>query len=291
MGCDVIATVDPSDPESAWDNYQCKHLDHGLQPGDVWIEFGKVCYYTFVGEFDLPRRYRFVSPRGVGTKLSRLLKKPSELKLQLLKEWGAQCSSAIVTGKTIPLDDALRNHIEGIDFSMFGYVPPLQLIKIHQETPYYVMRFGAPLPSRPPAPLPPDEIAGIETRYVEQLLEAYGDNRKVNFNSRDELDEPLTRHFKRARESFYCAEELRNFSRDSLPENVFKDLQEQIFDGVVDLCESQHPCGLTRLNETTALASTLNPMSSALVGRTNIADKKGICHQLANEDRLVWVLK
>ncbi|MGY8632694.1 restriction endonuclease [Bradyrhizobium sp. 14AA] len=40
MGCDVIATVDPSDKNSPWDNYQCKHYDHALTPSDIWLELG-----------------------------------------------------------------------------------------------------------------------------------------------------------------------------------------------------------------------------------------------------------
>ncbi|HEY2662468.1 MAG TPA: hypothetical protein VGI79_22315 [Caulobacteraceae bacterium] len=39
MGCDVIGAVDPNDPNSLWDNFQCKHYDHVLAPSDIWIKF------------------------------------------------------------------------------------------------------------------------------------------------------------------------------------------------------------------------------------------------------------
>ena len=71
MGCDVIGMVDPKTPDSAWDNYQCKHYDHALAPPDIWIELTKLCYYTFIGAYSIPRRYVFAAPRGVGTKLTR----------------------------------------------------------------------------------------------------------------------------------------------------------------------------------------------------------------------------
>lgn len=291
MGCDVIATVDSQDPNSSWDNYQCKHLDHALEPDDVWVELGKVCYYTYIGEYDVPRRYLFVSPRGVGTSVARLLKNPDDLKAKLLTKWAKKCEGRIRKKHKIPLDDKLRSHIEAMNFSIFGYVTPHELIEGHAKTRYFALRFGTPLPPRPTPALPPEEIAASETRYVRQLLDAYESNRGVTYPNPEDLDDALARHFKRSREWFYCAEELRNFSRDSLPDGAFEHLQKQIYDGVIDTCEGAHPCGLTRVNATTAQAASLTVTSSALVGRVDIADKKGICHQLANEDQLIWVPK
>ena len=54
-----------------WDNFQCKHYDHPLAPSDIWLELGKLCYFTHLGEYSIPRQYYFVAPRGVGTKLLR----------------------------------------------------------------------------------------------------------------------------------------------------------------------------------------------------------------------------
>jgi transcriptional regulator with AAA-type ATPase domain len=34
-------------------------LGHPLAPDDIWIELAKVCYFTFVGEYTLPRHYYF----------------------------------------------------------------------------------------------------------------------------------------------------------------------------------------------------------------------------------------
>jgi len=58
---------------------------------------------------------------------------------------------------------------------------------------------------------------------------------------------------------------------------------------VIDTAEADHPCGLTRVNATTAHATNLNLTSSALLGRVDPNDRKGVVHQLANEDRLTWV--
>lgn len=289
MGCDVVATVDPARIESEWDNYQCKHYDHPLSPGDIWLELGKLCFYSFQGIYSIPRRYYFVAPRGVGTKLARLLKKPSELKATLIQLWDDKCAMGLVSGQTISLQPALRAHIDQIDFGILGHVPPLRLVEGHAKTRYFAVRFGLGLPPRPSPPLPPEEPALTETRYVQHLMAAYADHLKRPVTGLNELDGRLARHFVRAREAFYSAEALRNFSRDTLPDGAFEHLQKQICDGVIDICEGPHACGLTRVNATTAHAALLEITSSALIGRFEISDRHGICHHLANEDRLIWV--
>jgi hypothetical protein len=48
MGRDICAIYSSPAPGGDWDNYQCKHYDHPLAPSDVWVELGKLCYYTFM---------------------------------------------------------------------------------------------------------------------------------------------------------------------------------------------------------------------------------------------------
>lgn len=242
-----------------------------------------------MGAYSVPRHYAFVAPRGVGTKLTRLLKKPDELKTGLLAVWSEKCAGGLIEGRLIDLDAPLRAHINAIDFSLFGHVPTLELIEGHAKTRYFAVRFGLGLPPRPASPQPPAEPSSVETRYVQQLMAAYSDHLERPVAGSHELEPRLGRHFVRARESFYCAEALRNFSRDTLPDGAFERLQTQIFDGVIDVCEAPQPCGFTRVNATTAQAATLSLTSSALLGRVDVADRHGICHQLANEDRLTWV--
>lgn len=288
-GSDVIATVDPSNPDSEWDNYQCKHYDHPLAPGDIWVELGKLCYYTFIGDYSVPRAYCFVAPRGVGTKLLNLIKKPEKLREELIAKWATKCATQITATKSVPLEGALLKHVKAFDFARIGHLPTPRLIEQHRKTPYFAVRFGLGLPARPASPAPPPTIGAGETRYVAQLLEAYGDNQGATFASLALLTFPHKRHLQRARESFYCAEALRSFSRDTLPDGAFENLQSQILNGVIDTAEADHPCGLTRVNATTAHATTLNLTSSALLGRVDPNDRKGVVHQLSNEDRLTWV--
>lgn len=60
MGRDIIA-FDKVDPV-IWDNFQCKHYKAGLTPGDIWVELGKLVYYTYTKEYTYPRKYVFVAP-------------------------------------------------------------------------------------------------------------------------------------------------------------------------------------------------------------------------------------
>ncbi|MEC4589682.1 ABC-three component system protein [Nitrospirillum amazonense] len=291
MGCDIIATVKPAVQNGPWDNFQCKHYDHPLTPSDIWLELGKLCYFTYLGEYSYPRKYYFVAPRGVGTKLSSLLKKPDLLKAELIAQWPEKCAPHLTSKAQVPLETALLAHIKALDFSRIGHLPPLKLIEGHMATRFFAVRFGLGLPARPAVSAPPDQIEQNESRYVSQLLEAYCDNLKIPLTNPENVPQKHSGHFKRARESFYCAEALRSFSRDTLPDGAFENLQEQIHDGVIDIAEANYACGLTRLNATLAQATALSLTSSALLGRVEIADRRGICHQLANEDRFVWVPK
>lgn len=47
-----------------------------------------------------------------------------------------------------------------------------------------------------------------------------------------------------------------------MPDGAFENLQGKTFDGVVDTAETDHACGLTRLNATTAHATALDLTSS-----------------------------
>jgi hypothetical protein len=102
MGRDVIATVKGGN--GAWDNYQCKHYQKALAPGDVWIELGKLAYYTLKSEYSYPRAYFFVAPQGVGPTLSNLLKKPHALRDGLLANWDKACRTEITKTEVVECD-------------------------------------------------------------------------------------------------------------------------------------------------------------------------------------------
>jgi hypothetical protein len=289
-GIDIAAFTDDKKLKGVWDNYQCKHYDNALFPGDVWVEFGKVIWYSFKGEFHVPRRYYFVAPKGTGTSLTALLANAGKLRLELIANWDKKVRSEITKTQDVPLNDALLNYINNFDFSIFGAKTALQLVEAHKATPQHAARFGGGLRSRPLAPLPPVSIAQNESHYVTQLLGAYAEHTKSKVTEPDALNTwpVLKGHFHRQREAFYQAEALRVFARDSVPPGTFESLQDDIYDGVIDTNETIHLDGYVRVCEVTKAARELQITANPLISCAKPKDRDGICHQLANEDRLQW---
>lgn len=291
-GRDVVAIIDDS---GKWENFQCKHYKNPLMPSDIWLELGKLCYYTFNKDYILPSKYYFVAPLGVGPSVGDFLLNPTELKKQLYNEWDRYCKTAITAKVQIPLSPELEKHIENIDFSIFTFLDPQELIEQHKQTNYYPARFGGGLKRRVRPIISPVEEAEVSIRYVEQLLDAYSDHLKTELSNITELKRysELFDHFNRQRECFYWAEALNEFSRDSLPtgNNCFDDLKTEIYFGVIDTSNQNHSSGYVNVLKTTANAVSLNIQSNALITVSNVQDKIGICHHLSNENKINWVKK
>ena len=98
MGRDIVAFTTNKKFAEPWDNYQCKRYALQLAPNDVWVELGKIIYYTFKSEFPPPTNYYFAASKGVGLKLKRLLTNPAKLREELIENWDGHCKKEI----TIP---------------------------------------------------------------------------------------------------------------------------------------------------------------------------------------------
>ena len=289
MGRDIIATVKGGN--GAWDNYQCKHYEDSLKPSDIWIELGKLAYYTKRGDYTYPRRYYFIAPRGAGTKLSNLLKKPETLRAELFKQWEAHCREGITKTEKVECDAAMRAHIEGLDFSIFEATPVLRIIDAHAQTRWYAARFGGGLPPRPKPLTPPPTPGASETVFVRELYLAYGDHLKQEVNDVADLADrdALREHFSDARIEFYSAESLRTFSRDTLPPGEFEKLQEEVHAGIKDDLRDDHADGYRRVVAVVKTARLLPLDAHSLRSRIHTRDRGGICHQLANDGKVRWV--
>jgi hypothetical protein len=290
MGRDIIATV--NEGSGAWDNYQCKHYKNALTPGDVWLELGKLAYYTLKGEYSYPRRYFFVASKGVGPTLSNLLKKPQALRKGLLAHWDKACRNEITTTEIVECDAAMRAHIEGLDFSIFQTKPLLRIIEEHAKTRWHVVRFGGGLPPRLEPLMPPIIPTDDEAVFVGELRRAYADHTKQDIKDIDaELAtrDDLREHFNDARIEFYSAEGLRTFSRDTLPPGEFEKLQDEVHSGIKDDVRGDYADGYRRVLAVVKTARALQLTSNPLVTRIHTRDRGGICHQLANDRKVRWV--
>lgn len=295
MGRDVVGYIEPPSSHGKLDIYQCKHYGHGLYPGDVWSELGKLCYFTFLGAFAIPESYQFVCPHDLGPELGRLVENPEDLRQRLIDEWEEHVAGKITKKQKIKLEGLLLDHVTAFDFTRVGYKPIHEIINEFRATPKYPQRFGGGLIiPRSPVIDPPAEIEDHEQRYVEQLIEAYQDHKddSVKLDTLSAHPE-LERHFGRSRVRYFCAETLRLDVRDNLPDGVtFEQVQDQVLDAVADICEDKkHASGLDRANAVTDHAGNYVVQDHALKGYVNSQIMKGVCHQLANVDKLKWVQK
>ena len=156
---------------------------------------------------------------------------------------------------------------------------------------YAALRY-ANVPARPAVDLPPAIVQAHESRYVQQLFEAYSEKLSVQLNSPAQLaaHPELEQHLNRSREIFYHAESLRSFARDSVDPGTFDDVREEIYHGVVNTYEMDYATGFIVWHILCSKPG-LNADMQRSVHRVQTQDKQGICHHLANEDRFKWVKK
>ena len=296
-GLDVIGFTSAVGFSSEWDSYQCKHYDHALSPEDVSIEIAKIIHHSFLKAppynqtHGLPRKHVFVAPRGSGITVARWFKDQVRFKAEIRDRWKKNGLPTIGKGISTDFNGEIEAYFEAFDFSIFGDKSAVELIDEHSHTAFHAARFGGGLPARGAVPEPPATPSADESPYLKKLFDTYGEHVGKSIADRGGLHAhaALLEHFDRQRVLFYSAEALRNFARDRTPVGTFDSLKDDVYHGVIDVCETVHTSGLERLRSTIVTAGGLDVSGNALVGVTRVADKQGVCHHLANEDRLTWV--
>lgn len=288
-GIDIAGFKSDQQLEGPWDCFQGKHYAEGLTYSDAAKEILKVFRHVEAGDYVLPERYLFLAPQGAATSLNRLLSTPTKLRTKFLDN--LTLGKPLVRDLTLDEIVHLHTRAETIDFSMFQAAQLHEVLEVHRTTPYHAARFGAPLPRRTTPAEPPGAITDVETQYVSELRRVYAEQDPAGVDDATVLSEHPTfgGHFQRQRVSFYKAESLRMDARDAVPDGTFEALQGDVYDGVIDVVESNHPSGLDRLTRVLTHATVLSLGQHPLVSITKPDDIKGICHQLANDMRLSWM--
>ena len=291
LGRDVVAFTDEKKLEGVWDNYQCKHNEKPLPASIAGSEIAKLIYFVHLGRFKAPRRMYFAAPRDVSTELADLLNSPTRLRSYILAHWNKGYAGNILEGQSIQLQGALTSFVEGFDFSIFSYYQTSEMLGDHRLTAHWAERFGGLLPP-PPSAVVPDEIQPGESIYLGQLLDVYGEKMACEFGSCDELaaHQPLIDDLKHQRERFFQAEAFNHHYRDETPPGTVEQLVEDIFDAIDPLVKMSHPSGYERLNTCLAQAAGVNA-GGILAPQARPRTKQGVCHQLANVKRVIWVPK
>jgi hypothetical protein len=273
-GRDVVGYLGDPQANCEWDSYQCKHYDHPIIPTEVYVEVGKLCVYTHRGDFTVPRRYRFVAPRGVGVKLHDMLRHPEKLRQELIDNWAKYCEKEISKSQDFPLTGALADYVNKFEFTRLWYLTPQEILNQHQKTKHWKRRFpGEPL-IRPACPPPPADPQGHELVYLKKLLGAYSDHVNQSLTCIDDLKAlpKLETHLRRSRGYFYTAEALARFSRDNLNPGAFEDVRQHVFDGVADATMDDHADGFQCVLAVTEAAAIESQESNARSG------SRGVCY-------------
>lgn len=290
-GRDVVAYVDVD--KKVWDNYQCKHYNESLKPTDIYSEVGKLLYYTYKNDFTIPRKYYFVAPKGIGTKLSDLVKKPSELKKEVISNWQSYCESNIIKKEKVTLEGQFKSYVESFDFSIFTTKGTHAILAEFLNSRFYASFFGGGFSKpRPLDKLPTEEMLPMEDTYITKLLEAYSDLLDEPIDNLKQLSKCTSqlKHFKTQRINFYKAESLKDYANESLPsETIFEEFQDFIYDALEDIINDDYENGFICLKETLKEVQRIDLSGNIISQVTRPADRKGICHQLANDERIRWV--
>ncbi len=291
-GRDVVVWLDPIGAvPRRWSLYQCKHYKTRLGWGSAAAEIGKLIFYSQRGDYAAPVGYWFVTHLGVTSDLQDKLDDPADLKKSILADWDKYCRNEI-RKDPVPLDEALRDHIEAFDFTIFKVKQPLELLNEHAQTRYHLTVFGLPLIERIIPKAPPSSVAPTETVYINRLLAAISEG--VGATIADEAGlVPYKKEaalFRRSRLTFYCAENLRELARDSMANVEFFDsLLQEFADGLYHTYNAPAASGLARLSATVQAAQSLQLTGHMLNPHVVANDREGMCHQLANEDIAEWV--
>jgi hypothetical protein len=226
----------------------------------------------------------------VGPGLYNLLNYPDRLKVQLISNWDQYCRKEISKTEEFPLTGALKAYVEAFDFSIVGFLQPADVVNQHRRTRHWHRRFKTERPVRPQPPDAPQNVQSHEMPYLTCLLNAYADHLKQPVTIADLQGLPkFLRHLKYTRGYFFSAEALDRFSRDHFTPGAFQTVKKHVFDGVVDVAMMSHADGFACVLEVMKQAAGMALPPSDLLPYVWPADRKGICHHLANDGDLTWV--
>ncbi|MGI5368203.1 ABC-three component system protein [Streptomyces iakyrus] len=290
-GADVAACLSEQGTAGEWHCYQCKHYLKPIGQSDAFPEMVKIFVAKILGTYELPTRYVFVAPK-VGTGLERLLLNPPQLKEEFFTAWNAKDSKLGQKPKLSPeMRTAVGDLAQATDFSMFEARNLDEILDLHAVTPHHVRRFPQPLKARPAAdPAPPDQ-APHEAVYVRKLLDAYNAKHGIALETLQQARDhaKVSGHLFRQRAAFFHAESLWRFAQESVPEATYTAIETDLYDAVIEIEDRDHASGYARLEAVldAAVAHTPNP-ANILAPVVKVIDLKGMCHRLANDDRLTW---
>ena len=153
-----------------------------------------------------------------------------------------------------------------------------------------------------PRPTPvdvPDTYADSEEIYIKALFDAYGDAESIDDFSETELQNfsDYQEDLEDRRIDYYAAVSIQRgvleLNADKLSDQ-FDVLKSETLDGVKDTAKKRYPDGYEKMLSVMEQAANL-PVNNYLLSKSPYwisgKIKKGVCHHLVNDGKLIWVKK
>lgn len=290
-GRDIIGYLSETNMAD-YDLYQCKKYNSPLVPSEYYVEFGKLCYYTYINEYTIPNKYYIVASNGIGPSLRVLVENPARINQILIENWNACCGrNRQVLAQGLPLDDRFKNYINNFDFSIVADISPETLLTEFSQTKWFKYYFGGGLKPRPNVPRPSTDVSEKEENlpYVSQLLNVYSEDANTKFRTcKDLKNHKLSKHLQEQRHYFHSAQALQRFARDELiDDSAYDQVKAEVNYGIRTTIDENHTSSLQRVDMTVDKARTL-PITNDELKTITTLDKCGICHELVNDGDISW---
>ncbi len=283
--------------------YQCKYYSDAISKNEIFPEVAKCCYYCYKQEYKVkgvpktPKKYYFVSPKGVTIGMRDLFEDPTRLKSELIAAWATLCKKRITKTEEVLLEGELSSYINNFDFSIFYHITPEEFVEDYKKSPNFSLWLGKFVKPKKEIEVPKD-IQDNETEYIKKVFDAYGDYLGQHIDTTEQLklaNPSLLKNFENQRRYFYSAEYLVAVSRDSHAAEFhwWDHLKHDFYEGIIQTVEDDAEHGFERLKKVLDRACVICPsLKNPLTHELDIDQRKGMCHELANEyEEIRWTTK
>lgn len=293
QGRDAVGFLTDRRYDGEWHNYQCKQLKAPLSKAEFVIELGKVFYYADQGEFTLPTKYIFVCPNSAVRDVKKVIDRPSLIPDFLMDNWDAYCLNGISTTPS-PLTLALASAIRAYAFKQVELWKASELVEKPQMRAVLHEHLDIDPGEAPRVALTdvPADVADEESAYVAQLVTVFAAASGTPFTGYADVVANGTYgpQIINARRRYLERQAFRRHFRDNLPTPQIDNVDEDVFQSVIDRYHGLAEVPLfERLTQIMGAAAAAN-VTGAL-GRHNRVTpnvKQGVCHHFANVGGMPW---
>lgn len=256
--------------------YQCKQYNRQLTLPEVEEIIVKILWYSFLKEIPQPTYIFIIAANSVNIKASNLLSNTLDLKKDIL----SNLQNILLRFDIKTLDPSFAIHINSIDFNIVKKIDIDEIIKS-----YYISEFGKLRFKAAQKRIKRIEITKeiyVDEKFHKQLIEIVPQEHQVSI-------------LNIANGNYYSALCLKETDKYLFGNNEeFERLKEEIFQTIGSITYNTYFNDFERYNNIILESAKANTNFCLLDRELNIvenSDKKGVCHILVNENKIVWSQK